>query len=126
MTIENIFEAIEGLRAKASTQAVYGQPVTVGERTIIPVADIKYGFGLGYGEAPKPTDEADETPTSSGSGGGGGGGVAARPVAVIVVTDEKVTVEPVIDEGRVALAGILTGAWTIFWAARTIRAIFKR
>jgi len=98
--------------------------VQVGERTIIPVADIKYVFGLWYGEGPAGDDE-DEEP-ASGQGGGTGGGVAARPVAVIEVSDAGVQVKSVTDEGRIALAGIFTGVWFIFWAAVTLRAIFGK
>jgi len=125
MKLEDIFKAIEDMRDKASVNAVYGEPVEVGEKTIIPVADIKYGFGLGYGEGPAKKDEQEE-PTGAGEGGGAGGGIAARPVAVLEITDEGVTVKPVIDEGRIALAGIFTGAWFIFWAAKTLKAIFGK
>lgn len=125
MKLEDIFKAIEDMRDKASVTAVYGEPVAVGERTIIPVADIKYGFGLGYGEGPSRSDEEEEPPPV-GQGGGAGGGIAARPVAVLEVTDEGVEVKPVTDEGRIAVAGILTGAWFIFWAAKTLKAIFGK
>ena len=107
MDLENIFAVIDDMRDKASVSAVYGEPVQVGERTIIPVADIKYVFGLGYGEGPAGEDE-DEEPAASGQGGGTGGGVAARPVAVIEVSDAGVQVKSVTDEGRIALAGIFT------------------
>ena len=127
MDLENIFAAIDDMRDKASVSAVYGEPVQVGERTIIPVADIKYVFGLGYGEGPAGEDEdEDEEPAASGQGGGTGGGVAARPVAVIEVSDAGVQVKYVTDEGRIALAGIFTGVWFIFWAAVTLRAIFGK
>jgi uncharacterized spore protein YtfJ len=125
MKLEDIFQAIENMRDKASVSAVYGEPVTVGEKTIIPVAEIKYGFGLGYGEGTVVSGEGEE-PATGGKGAGGGGGVAARPVAVLEVTDEGVKVKPVIDEGRIAMAGIFTGMWAIFWAARTLKAIFGK
>ncbi len=124
MDLENIFAVIDDMRDKASVSAVYGEPVQVGERTIIPVADIKYVFGLGYGEGPAGDDEDEET--ASGQGGGTGGGVAARPVAVIEVSDAGVQIKSVTDEGRIALAGIFTGVWFIFWAAVTLKAIFGK
>jgi uncharacterized spore protein YtfJ len=124
MDLENIFAAIDDMRDKASVSAVYGEPVQVGERTIIPVADIKCVFGLGYGEGPAGDDEDEET--ASGQGGGTGGGVAARPVAVIEGSDAGVQIKSVTDEGKIALAGIFTGVWFIFWAAVTLRAIFGK
>lgn len=125
MQLEDIFAAVEDMREKASVGAVFGEPVEVGERTIIPVADIKYGFGLGYGEGP-PTNEEAEEPAASGRGGGAGGGIAARPVAVLEISDAGVTVKPVMDEGRIALAGIFTGIWFILWMALTLKAIFGK
>jgi uncharacterized spore protein YtfJ len=125
MKLEDIFQAIENMRDQASASAVYGEPVTVGEKTIIPIADIKYGFGLGYGEGPAELEEQEDPPSGS-QGGGAGGGIAARPVAVLEITADGVTVKPVMDEGRIALAGILTGMWFILWAAMTLKAIFGK
>ena len=39
---------------------------------------------------------------------------------------DGVVVKPVTDEGRIALTGILTGAWAIMWIALTLRAIFGK
>ena len=125
MELEDIFQAIEEMRDKASVSAVYGEPVEVGEKTIIPVADIKYGFGLGYGEGPAKRDGGEEPPASS-QGGGAGGGVAARPVAVLEITTDGVKVKSVRDEGRIALAGLLAGAWFIYWTAKTLKVIFGK
>lgn len=125
MQLEDMFQKIEEMRDKASVNAVYGEPVKVGDKTIIPVADIKYGFGLGYGEGAPASDEEEEIP-SGGEGGGVGGGIAAHPVAVIEITDEGVVVKPVTDEGKIALAGIFTGIWAIFWIAMTLKAIFGK
>ena len=125
MRLEDVFAAIDETREKASASAVFGDPVEVGERTIIPVADIKYGFGLGYGEGPASSEEKEE-PAGAGQGGGAGSGVAARPVAVLDISDDGIIVKPVMDEGRIALAGIFTGIWFIFWTALTLRAIFGR
>jgi hypothetical protein len=47
-------------------------------------------------------------------------------VAVLEISDTGVTVKPVTDEGRMALVGILTGAWAIFWIAQTLKAIFGK
>lgn len=124
MELEEIFEAIEDLRDKADASAVYGEPVTVGDKTIIPIADIKYGFGFGFGEGPTERDEEyDDEP---GQSSGIVGGVAARPVAALEITEDGVLVQPVEDENRIALAGILTGAWVVFWIAKILIAIFGK
>jgi uncharacterized spore protein YtfJ len=125
MKLENMFDAIEEIQDKANVSTVFGSPVEVGDKTIIPVADVKFGFGLGFGEGPTASNE-DAEPETSGQGGGSGGGVAARPVAVVEISDAGVVVKPVTDEGRIALAGILTGAWAIMWIALALRAIFGK
>jgi uncharacterized spore protein YtfJ len=119
MELEDIFKAIEDLREKGSVQAVYGEPVTVGDKTVIPVADVKYGFRLGYEEGPEAEAEAE-------AGGQASGGISSRPVAVLEITPEGVQVQPLMDENRIAMLGMFTGIWSIFWVAKSILAIFKR
>ena len=64
---------VAGLRDRAGVETVYGDPVEAGDRTVIPVARVAYGFGGGSGE--------DE----EGTGFGGGGGVVASPVGALEV-----------------------------------------
>ncbi|WP_254536410.1 GerW family sporulation protein [Halomarina litorea] len=68
---------IERLSEAASVEAVYGDPLTVDGRTVIPVARVAYGFGGGYDPM------ADREKGAS----GGGGGVRASPVGVLEVTE---------------------------------------
>jgi uncharacterized spore protein YtfJ len=125
MRLEDVFQAIEHMRDKASVSAVFGEPVVVGEKTIIPIADIKYGFGFGYGEGPAQPEPTGDEP-SQGQGGGAGGGITARPVAVLEIDRDRVMVKPVMDEGRIAFMGLLTGIWAIFWTGITLKAIFGK
>ena len=67
----------ERLGSSASVKNVYGDPVTAGGRTVIPVARFFYTFGGGGGHRQK----QDE-----GSGGGGGGMVAGGPAGALEVT----------------------------------------
>ena len=39
----------ESLSTRAQVKSVFGDPVTAGDKTIIPVAKIAYGFGAGAG-----------------------------------------------------------------------------
>jgi len=56
---------------------VYGEPIQRGDTTVIPVAQVMYGFGAGAGEGRRrrgngtPSDDA-RGPEGQGSGGGGG------------------------------------------------------
>jgi uncharacterized spore protein YtfJ len=58
MANENFIEKLaSGLGQTASVKNVFGEPIQVGDKKIIPVARITYGFGGGYGERIK-TKEA--------------------------------------------------------------------
>lgn len=81
---------LESLRDSASVRAVYGEPIVAGDRTVVPVARIRYGFGGGYGEggAGAGDEEAtraagEEESEDAGSGAGFGGGVDATPLGVV-------------------------------------------
>jgi uncharacterized spore protein YtfJ len=77
MNIQEFVESIaERLGGSASVKTVYGDPVVAGERTVIPAAKVRLGFGVGRGRG-EPGSEI---------GGGGGGGVVARPCGAIEIT----------------------------------------
>jgi len=125
--IQELLDSLAGMREKANVNACFGEPVTAEGRTVIPVAQVCYGFGMGFGQGPVAEEEApeEETPEEAG-GGGGGGGVGAHPIAVIEVTSEGTCVKPVIDEQKVALAGVLLAGWSVFCLARALVKIFGR
>jgi uncharacterized spore protein YtfJ len=60
-------------------ETVYGEPVTQGDRTVVPVARVGYRFGAGFG--------GGESADGDGFGGGGGGTVSARPVGALEVSE---------------------------------------
>lgn len=115
---EQAAEVINKLFAVAQPSAVFGEPVTAGEYTVITASDVKVGMGFGYGSGggtgPGPVDEdaADDEPQGEGVGagygtGGGGGGVSGgRPVAAISIGPMGVKVEPIIDVTKLGLAFI--------------------
>jgi uncharacterized spore protein YtfJ len=132
-----MFEVLEGLRRTATADAAFGQPQEVEGRVIIPVSAVGTGFGLGFGrgmpgaegdgesEVPWDMEGAQEQgQQEAGEGGGGGGGAGSHPVAVIEVTPEGTVVRPIVDETRVAVAGILLAGWFVFWLFTTVRAVF--
>lgn len=84
--------------------AVFSQPISVGEHTIITASEYMAGMGVGYGSGGGL--DTKEEPESGGFGGGGGGGgtTLARPVATIIVSPGGVRVEPVIDVTKIAIA----------------------
>lgn len=72
-----------------SSKTVVGEPITVGETTLIPLVSVGFGFGAGGGTGPTPGQ-----PTQ-GSGGGTGGGGGIKPVAVVVIDSRGVRLEPI-------------------------------
>jgi uncharacterized spore protein YtfJ len=74
--------------AKAGVQAVFGEPTTRGELTVIPVARVRWGFGGGGGRTETP-------PSGPASGSGGGGGVAADPIGYVELGPEGATFRPI-------------------------------
>jgi uncharacterized spore protein YtfJ len=86
---------VDRVQASASVKTVYGEPVTVEGKTVIPVARVRYGFGAGFG-----TGKKGETEKEGEEGAGGGGGVAATPIGVIEITKEETKFIPIRDETR--------------------------
>lgn len=148
--IKALFERLDKVSEEVNVNAVFGTPETIDGVTLIPVAEITYGFGAGVGSGPshecdedaecKDTecpedderccDEASaETDTDEGEaaiGAGGGAGAKARPIAYITVGPEGAHVQSIVDEQKVALAGILLGFWTIGWIGLVLKTLFTR
>ena len=105
-------EWMDKLLAAAKPRAVYGEPITSGNYTIVTASEVTAGGGFGYGfgggsaPASTPGQTPDQEQENAGGGGGigGGGGSSGRPVAAIIIGPEGVRVEPVIDTTKIALA----------------------
>lgn len=85
-----VTETLETIMAKLekvlSSKTVIGEPLQMGEITLIPVVDVMFGFGGGGGEG--------GTKENTGAGGGGGGGARVAAKAVIVIRGGEVSVLP--------------------------------
>jgi uncharacterized spore protein YtfJ len=62
------------VQSSAKAETVFGEPVTIGERTVIPVARVDYGVGVGGGE------------DAAAQGLGGGAALRALPVGALEIT----------------------------------------
>ena len=110
----------DSLLSNATVKSVYGDPVTFGDRTIVPVARVAYGFGGGFGsrlksgEAPALTGDVAAPRGPGEEGGGGGGGVAAMPLGVVEVTPTRTRFIRFGEGRRLAAAaaiGLAAGIW---------------
>jgi uncharacterized spore protein YtfJ len=75
----------ESLGATATVKSVFGEPIRLEGKTVVPVAKVRFGFGAGFGANPRKSDK--EVPTKA-EGGGGGGGVQASPAGALEITPE--------------------------------------
>ncbi|SHI60822.1 GerW family sporulation protein [Lutispora thermophila] len=76
--------AFEKLKNFLKTETVIGEPITVGEVTLIPIVTVSFGCSGGAGQG---------TDAKGSEGGGGGLGVGAKisPDAVLVIKNGEVS-----------------------------------
>ena len=86
-TKEMIDSAVEHLQTTAGVKTVYGDPVVVDGKTIIPVARVAFGFGGGAGHKHEET-VAGQEPGAVEGGEGAGGGMSAKPVGVVEISGQ--------------------------------------
>jgi uncharacterized spore protein YtfJ len=108
------------LQRSLNIHHVYGEPVVHGNTTVIPVAQLAYGFGGGGGRGPgtqkpryagRPTD-ADGSPDAEGMGGGGG--ARMTPVGALEIRADGVRFirfRPLGPMAGVAAVGMIVGWW---------------
>jgi uncharacterized spore protein YtfJ len=118
--LDKLIDRIGDVQGRATVRTVFGDPIEVHGRTIIPVAKVRFGFGMGMGRGNHKDDEKYDDDHHRAAGGGGG--AVMRPLAVIEISDGQTKVTPIADVTRIALAAIALAAWGIFWVSRTIRA----
>lgn len=131
--MEMLNKLMDKLRKVGGVELSFGNPQTLGDLTIIPVARVAYGFGGGMGPGQKKKkkekfhhiDETSEemieaspedTPKKEEMGMGGGGGMQTSPVGIFVFKGESVRFYPTLSFKEAAItAGILLlMLWRVF------------
>ncbi|MGD0855972.1 MAG: spore germination protein GerW family protein [Dehalococcoidia bacterium] len=85
--IENMVKTtLSQIEKVLSSKTVVGEPITVGDTTLIPLLSVGFGFGAG-GTA--------KSNTAAQQGGGTGGAGGLKPIAIIVVDKDGVRIEPI-------------------------------
>lgn len=80
----DVLQTIVGeLRQMARSESIIGAPVTIGDRTVLPITKLSFGFGAGGAEG-------TSTEKGSGFGGGGGGGAMIEPVAFLIMDKDRI------------------------------------
>jgi uncharacterized spore protein YtfJ len=108
---EILKEVSENIEKSANVKTVFGDPVRVGHRTIIPVATVSVsgGGGGGFGKEKEEAKGKGSGKGPFGVGGGGGLHVESKPVGYIEITDEGAKFVSTPDSTKIALRGILSG-----------------
>ena len=96
MEITQILKALlSEMRSISSSETVIGEPIQVGEATIVPVNRLGLGFGIAAGDVKSSKEKKGEGVLGT---KGIGGGVSVHPQAFIVVDQEGraqiLTLEP--------------------------------
>lgn len=110
----------EQLPTHVNAGTVFGEPVTRGDRTVIPVARVSMGFGFGAGAGQAP----EGTPGGYGGGGGGGGGAAGEPVGYIEITPTSSRFVPTVDVTRIVTMSVRM--WSMMLPRVMFRAMRRR
>ena len=98
--LDSVRLALNEVKNAADTRTVIGDPITVGETTLIPVSKISIGVGLGGGTYGKEI---------SNNAGGGGTGLTVSPVAFIVIGKDGETKLLSLDCAEKVSAGKISG-----------------
>jgi uncharacterized spore protein YtfJ len=101
-------DLLKRLREFYTVERIYGEPLEIKGKTIIPVARVNAGGGGGEGGGE--SGESDGTEKGSGFGMGFSFGGTARPVGMMVVEDEKTTWIPITDNEKIILKSVATVA----------------
>ena len=83
--IESIFSNFEKF---LRTETVIGEPIAIGEVTLVPIISVSFGCGAGSGTG-KDKDSVE------GNGAGGGGAACIKPDAVVVIKNGEVSILPI-------------------------------
>lgn len=83
--IDSMFEKFENFLKE---KTVIGEPIQMGNVTLIPAMTVSFGMGNGGGDG---TDQKG----SGGTGSGGGFGARVSPTAMIVVKGDEVEILPI-------------------------------
>ncbi len=84
---ERVQSIVEKLQTSASVKTVYGEPIKVDGKTIVPVAIVSYGFGMC--SCGKKGEEQVQTEPDGQGCGGGAAGLSIRPTGVLEITQSE-------------------------------------
>lgn len=100
----------------ATARAVFGEPVTQGGTTVIPVARLRWAAGGGAGE--------DVNDGKQSTGGGGGGAGTASPAGFIIVREGEARFTRIARPADL-LPLVIAGTLSAILLLRALRGLFR-
>ena len=85
---ENIDTLFSNLEKFLKTETVIGDPIVIGETTLVPIISVSFGCGTGGGTG-------KDNKGMDGTGSGLGAGARVSPNAILVIKNDEVTMLPV-------------------------------
>jgi uncharacterized spore protein YtfJ len=125
-------ELVGSFTEASTVKRVFGQPIEKDGVLVIPVANVRGGFGGGESEL---TGAEAAGPASKGGlaaapqrpkGWGGGGAWSASPAGAYVLTNGEVSWVPAVNANRTVLLGCLTGIVSLLVLRSIVRSLIKR
>jgi uncharacterized spore protein YtfJ len=94
-SVEDLIKTTLGEIEKVlGSHTAVGEPIKVGDTTIVPLISAGFGFGGGGGTGKGDTKQKHEG-HGEGIAGGGGAGGGIKPIAVIIVDKNGARIEPI-------------------------------
>lgn len=105
---ERIQSIVEKLQTSASVKTVYGEPIKVDGKTIVPVATVSYGFCMC--SCVQKAEKQEQTEADGQGCGGGAAGLSIRPTGVLEITQTETHFIPT-GMGRKLAGALLLGVF---------------
>lgn len=122
VSVPDIFRKVtERLETSASVKTVYGEPLSIEGKTIIPVAKVRYGFGAGGGSGVTVGEDYESGASAEGYGGGGGGGIEVTPIGIIEITAGETRFIPFQEKRRIIRVLVIGALIALFLLRRRKR-----
>lgn len=90
---ENLDLIFGNLEKFLKTETVVGEPIVIGEVTLVPIISIIFGGGTGGGSG-------HDNKGMNGAGSGGGAGARILPIAILVIKKDDVTMLQIKEESN--------------------------
>jgi uncharacterized spore protein YtfJ len=121
----------ERVGAKATVNAVFGEPIERDGITVIPVAKVRWGFGGGAGSGSvmggpgSASEDGTDAEPRAGSGQGGGGGATAEPVGWLEIGPDGASFNPIVP-AMPSPGFLLAAGATAALVLRALARLFRR